>query len=535
MAKETSCAVTKHPAASPRPDRARLAAPNPNVYSPLFRLAMTSPAAAPESTLTRAASGYRTTLRSHGLRLLCKIAGVVILARVVSPAEHGLFAMAASVLFFLTLFRDLGTSTAAIQSPSLSEGQMTALFRLHLLLGLLLGGILLLLAPVAAAFFREPRIVPLLFVMSVAPLLIGAGSWPRTLLIRELHFQEVNGLETAGAVGGTVTMIAAGMLGAGAHAFVVFLLVSEAIMLVGAWRYCRWRSQHPADWAGVRPLVRTGVQLTGHHLLLYGVQQADTLLMGRWFGAVALGNYNRAGQLLIQPATHLAAPFSQVLLSTLSRLGANSPAFAGHFRSTTNTIAHLTLPVAVTCLVLPAEIVRVILGASWPEAAPLLAWLSVSAGLSLLSSSVYPLCVACAHSARLAWLAAMTLVATILALALGRAHGPVGLAAAVAMANLVLFLPRLAWAAQGTPVRLRDFAAAFAGPIALSIAYAAGLLLGRILAADAGVFLRLSLAVAVGAAAAGLCALAWSRVRRELIQLWRTLGAQTQPRPAKSD
>jgi PST family polysaccharide transporter len=490
---------------------------------------MTPSAAAAESTLTRAASAYRTTLLSHALRLLCKIAGVVVLARLVSPADHGLFAMAASVTFFLTLFRDFGTSGAAIQASALSEGQMTALFRLHLLLGLALAGLTLVFAPIAAAFFHEARLVPLLATMSIAPVLIGAGSWPRTLLMRELHFREVNRLETAGAVAGTIAMMAAGMLGAGAYAFVVFLIVSEAIMVFGAWRYCPWRPRGPADWPGIRPLARTGLQLTGYHLLLYGVQQADTLLMGRWFGAVALGLYNRAGQLLIQPATHLAAPFNQVLLSTLSRLGAHSPSFANHFRGTTNVIAHLTLPVAIVCLVLPHEVVRLVLGAAWPEAAPLLAWLAVNAALSLLSSSTYALCVASGHSARLAPMAGVTLLVTVIALWLGRGQGPVGLAAALAVGNLVLFIPRLWWSAAGTAVSLRDFAATFAGPLVISTALAGGLFAGRALASHAGVVPRTLIAIAGGLATTALCVLVWPRVRRELVQLGQSLAGGSHP------
>ncbi len=345
-------------------------------------------------------------------------------------------------------------------------------------------------------------------------------------MIRELHFREINQLETAGAVLGTLAMIAAGIFGAGAYAFVAFLLVSETIMVIGAWRYCRWRPSTPADWPGIRPLAKTGLQLTGYNLLLYGVQQADTLLMGRWFGTVALGLYNRAGQLLIQPATHLAAPFNQVLLSTLSRLGTGSPSFAHHFRATTNTIAHLTLPVAIVCLVLPHEVVRLVLGAGWPDAAPLLAWLAVNAALSLLSSSTYALCVASGHSARLAPLAGATLLVTMIALWLGRGHGPVGLAAALALGNLVLFIPRLWWSAAGTPVMLSDFAAAFAGPIVTSAALAAGLWVGRIIAADASAIVRLLIALACGFVTSALCIFAWPRTRLEFVQIWRSLASQ---------
>jgi polysaccharide transporter, PST family len=479
--------------------------------------------------LTRAASGYRAALLSHAIRLGCKIAGVVILARVVSPADHGRFAMAASVTFLLALFRDFGTSATAIQAPGLTEGQMTALWRLHLALGGVLTVVTLLIAPLASSFYNEAELRPLLAVMSTSFLLTGASSWPRTLLAREIRFNELNRIETAGAVCGTLGMIAAGFLGAGAYAFVVFLLGSEAVMLIGAWRYCRWRPKLHADWQRVRELGETGLQLTGYNLLLYGLQQADTLLMGRWFGPVALGLYNRAGQLLAQPATHLAAPFTQVLLSTLSRLGRESPAFAAHFRATTNTIAYFTLPVAIVCLVLPAEIVRLVLGVNWPDAAPLLAWLSVSAIVSFLTATLYALCVATGHSARLAQLAAVALPITLMALWLGRTHGPVGVAAGLAGANLLLVVPRLWWSTRHTPVTLGDYAAALVGPIVVSGVLALGLMVGRMVTPSAGFAVRLGVAGVCGIVAVGLCAVAWPRVRGEFHAVWRHLPVRRAP------
>jgi O-antigen/teichoic acid export membrane protein len=472
------------------------------------------PHAASESTLTRAASGYRATLVSQGVRLACKIIGVVVLARLVSPAEHGIFAMAASVMFFFVLFRDVGLSAAAIQAPTLSAGQMTALFRLQVGIGLGLGLIMLLLAPVAAAFYREPRLTGVLSVMSASFLLIGASAWPRTRLARELRFRELNRLETAGAVVGTIAMIAAG--GTGAYAFVTFLLVSEAVMLVLAWRHARGQWNAPPDWAGVRRLLRTGTHLLAYNGALYGLQQVDAILMGRWFGAAALGPYNRAGQLLVQPATHLATPFTQVLLSTLSRLGTESVDFAAHFRSTTNTIAYLTLPLAVLCFALPDEMVSVVLGANWPDAAPLLRWLALSAGVSFVSSTLYALCVATGKSGRLTAMTLVTLAITLGALWLGRGDGPVGLARALAATNVLLLAPRLWWAALDTPVGPADFLRAFAGPLWVAIAFGGGLLVGRSVLEAHSAPLRLLGALGVGVVAVAALMAASRRVRREI-------------------
>lgn len=477
----------------------------------------------PDSTLHRAASGYRTTLVAQGVRVAAKILGVVVLARLVSPAEHGRFAMAASLTLLFTLFRDFGAGAAAIQARALTAGQETALCWLHIGLGVILTGLTLAGAPAVAAFYGEPRVTPLLALMSASFALNGLNAWPRTLLGRELRFTELNRLETLGAAGGTAAMILAGALTRSAAAFAWFLLVSEGIMLIEAWRVCRWRPRAAADWPALRALSRTGLHLTGYNLLLYGLQQADTLLMGRWFGAAPLGLYNRAGQLLAQPTAHLATPFSQVLLPTLSRLGPESPDFARHFRQTTNAIAHCTLPVAVLGGILPDEIVRVALGSAWPEAAPLLRCLSVSAGAAYLSATLYPLAVAAGCTGALTQVTAATLPLVLFALWLGSAHGPVGLAAGLAASNALLLAPRLGWVARGTPVGGRDFLAAFAGPLGLAAAFGAGLWIGRTGAASAPPAGRLVSGLLGGTLAVAACLLAWPRARAELREILRHL------------
>ena len=127
--------------------------------------------------LAEAAHGHRSMLRSQAIKFGCKLTSVLLLARLVTPDDHGLFAMASSVVLLLTLFRDAGLGAAAVQAPTLSEIQLTALFWCHLGIGVILTLATLAAAPLAANFYANPTVSPLLSVMSCAFLLIGAGGF----------------------------------------------------------------------------------------------------------------------------------------------------------------------------------------------------------------------------------------------------------------------------------------------------------------------------------------------------------------------
>ena len=88
--------------------------------------------------LAQAARGHRRVLLAQALKLGCKLVSVLLLARLVTPVDHGLFAMASSVVLLLTLFRDAGLGVAAVQARELNEAQLTTLFWAHLGIGALL-------------------------------------------------------------------------------------------------------------------------------------------------------------------------------------------------------------------------------------------------------------------------------------------------------------------------------------------------------------------------------------------------------------
>jgi PST family polysaccharide transporter len=475
---------------------------------------------APAAVLARSAQGYRTTLLAQAIRVGCKVAGIIVLARLVSPSDHGLFAMASSLMLFLVLFRDVGLGAASLQMGDLSEEQCSTLHWVHVLIGLFLAIVMLVVSSAYAAFFGEPQLVGLLFVISGSFPLIGLSAWPRLLLARELRFTELNRIETTGTIVGTVAMMVAAAIGAGAYSWAVFLLVLEAVCVIGVWRTRRPRPRVSPRWDSLRALWRPGAEVTGHNLLLFFQQQIDTVLMGRWFGAAALGYYNRPNQLLAMPATHISAPFAQVLAAALSRLTPGAPEYVRHIRETANLIAHLTLPLAVVCAVIPAEIVRLILGSDWSNAVPLLRWLSISAAASYLSAPFYPVCLSSGQTKRLMSVSALSLGFTLTGLWLGRGAGPVGLAMGLAGAGILSLALRVAVLTGGTRLSARELVSGWLGPLGLAAAMAIGLMLGQTVTAASDWRIRLAASLLTGIGAGACLVAAWPRLRAELVRVW---------------
>jgi PST family polysaccharide transporter len=476
--------------------------------------------------LEEATQGHRSTLRSQALRILCKLISVLILARWVTPEEHGLYAMASSFVLLLALFRDAGLGTAAMQARTLDEPQLNTLFWTHLGLGGLLSLVTVIAAPSIANFYRTPAVTPLLFAMSVAFIFIGAGGFARSQLARTGRFIELNWVENVSAVTATVAMIGAALVGAGAYAFATYLLISEAVATLLAWRAFRWGPTARPRWRSLRPLLSMGGDITLYQTVAFALQQLDIIAVGRYFGAHAAGFYNRGNQLLAMPGIYVVAPLNQIALVTLSRLGRDSQRFSEHARTTATTIAHFTLPLFAICVVMPLETVRLVLGPQWPDAAPLLRLLAIAAAASTIISLAYAMNVATGQTRRLAIAAAGALPLTACAIWIGLAHGVLGVATAIATVNVALIVPRAWWSLRDVPGALAAFAKGLVGPLmATATGATCMILVGSMLS---GVDWRARLAIAGGA---GICAelvlaATWPRLRAE----WR-LAADFLPLP----
>jgi len=465
------------------------------------------------------------------MRLLCKVASVLVVARLVAPSDYGLSAMATSITIFLWMFRDLGLGTAAIQIPHLTPGLCASLFRAQLVLGLSFTLITAAAGPLAAQFYGQPELVRLLLLSSLSFLFIGIAGLPRTLLFRALRFDEINRIETISAFTATAGMITAAALGAGAYSLILFMVLVDIVWAVLAWKHEPCRQLLSAPRESLVALARTGRELTYFQALNYLSQQAEIVGVGQYLGAYALGLYSRASQMLALPTTHLAEPLSQVTLTALSRLTTAPEGFKKQVASGVTIIAYLTLPVAALCIAIPEEIVRILLGSQWHEAAPLMRWLAVSAALMQVTQIAQSIAIAVDQSRRLILTAAVTLITLISAVVIGLPHGPNGVALAVAVANLLLFLPRLWWRLKGSPVRVAHFVNALKGPFLTALLLGLGAASGRALCAADNFSLRLLSSLTGAALPLGITALISGKLRDEWRGVWTHLpwAAKTPP------
>src|SRR5207253_617340 len=178
----------------------------------------------------RTISGAFITIVAQGAQFLLSLVSIMVLARLLTPKDFGLFAMVTTVMGYLRVFKDAGLSTATVQREGITQAQVSNLFWINVGLS---GAITLLLAacsPLVAWFYREPRLVGITLTLSGTFLLNGLAIQHSALLSRQMRFNALAGITIGSTAIGMAVAIGMALLGCNYWALVISNLVTVMTM-----------------------------------------------------------------------------------------------------------------------------------------------------------------------------------------------------------------------------------------------------------------------------------------------------------------
>ena len=392
------------------------------------------------------------------VRAALMIASTIIVARLLTPDDYGVVAMAAPVLTFVLLFQDLGLSAATVQARSMSAEQSTTLFWLTMAASAAITVLLLAAAPLVAWFYDDVRVGHVTAASAVIVLVTGLALQHSALLARELRFREIARTVVAGAATSFVATLLLALWLRSYWAIFLGHAAGVAAQTVATWIVQRWRPGRRASAAGVRSMLRLGGSVAGFDLMNFFARNMDFILIGRVWGAGALGLYERSFSLMMAPILLIRGPVAKVVLPVLSRLHGSPERYRLAYLTSLRAVLFVTAPAAAVALATSEALVPLLLGETWRDAAPIFFWLALGSLYLPVASSTGVLFVSTARGRSLMAWGLLSSGTTVLAFVVGLAWGPVGVAKAYVLATLVQTIVVVPWAARGTAVKAADVA-----------------------------------------------------------------------------
>lgn len=445
-------------------------------------------------TLTgTAVRGGAITLVAQAGRIVVGFCSTVVLARLLTPYDFGLVAMAVAVVGVADLLRDFGLSTAAIQATHLSRAQHNNLFWINSLFGLLCGLSIYLCSTPIAAFFEQPELVGVIQLLALTFVLGGVATQFKVQINRQLRFGRLAVIELVSPAMGFLGGLALSFVTRSYWVIVVQLLITAVVGLALSMALSGWWPGLPNRSGDVRTLLSVGVDLFGTQLVAYVAKNVDSIAIGRVWGASQLGIYDRAYQVLVVPLNQLNAPLSRVAIPIFSRISRQRKRFAGAIQTAQLMSTYLTGTLFALVAALSLPLVVVLFGDNWLAAAPVLAVLAIGGifrSLLQVCFWIYTSLGLTRPQLKFYLVAQPALVAVILC---GLPWGVVGVAIGHSVGYLLYWVASIWWVGRISGIDVvplvRDAARAllfFAAPIGVSAFLAAHWLNGALIQLVAG-------------------------------------------------
>lgn len=298
----------------------------------------------------------------------------IVLARLLSPSDYGVYAMALAVIALLELFQEYGLSSAIIQRQGLTKEQINTLFWIAFIGSLVVGSVGIGLAGMAAAFYQEPQLRGIIQLLCVIFLLNAVGMIPYSLLTKEIDFKQRSLAEAYGVITGSLVSLGLAWMGYGVWALVLGHLVRAVVKNVCYVMAARWWPGLTVSFQDLGDLLRFSIRVAGANAVTNTLSDVATVsLIGRILGQEALGFYSMAGSLGKNNPIHKLSTqlIAQLCLPIFSKVQHSPQALQDHFLTISKYLALIAFPVQTGLALVAHDVVLVLLTAKWLPMVPI--------------------------------------------------------------------------------------------------------------------------------------------------------------------
>lgn len=308
----------------------------------------------------------------------------MIIARVLTPKEVGIYAVAAVFSGLASMFRDFGVAEYLIQEKELTPNKIAAALSLNIIVSWTMAAMMFLGAPLAASFYGDPGIADVMRLQSVGFLIVPFGAVTMAYFRRELNFRPVLICNVMGNITAFAVAVCLALLGFGYMSLAWSSLAALAVTVAGS---IFFRPHHFPRWPSLKGVSQV-FQFSKFVSLMYIFGQvgkgAPEMIIGRSEGVVAVAMFSRANglvemfnRLAIRPVMMVCMPYF-----------AQSDRDHGHVNvAYLRSVAYLTAlgwPFLAFMGLASLSAIRIVYGPQWDAAAPLARILCAACALELV-------------------------------------------------------------------------------------------------------------------------------------------------------
>lgn len=335
-----------------------------------------------ESLVNRTSRAATWTVGGKLFSKLVDFGTLLILARMLSPADFGLIAIAMAAVFIVEAVLELPLSTALIRLPEATEEMFETALTLGMLRGLLIALILGAASVVLAKLYDDPRLIGLISALALAPIMRGLISPRMVLFAKRFDFRPEFALDLAGKMSALIMATVVAVRTESYWAIAAGTITTPTVMMLVSYILAPQSFRlHLKQWPVFADMLGWNTLFQCFNAASW---QIDNLLLGHYVGPLTLGQYSTAKDLTGIPYQAIVQPLSKPLTAALATFD-NEQARGVAYCKASAMLVILVAPILVSMSVLSNHIIDLLFGAQWSESAIYLQWVALLAAIGLIT------------------------------------------------------------------------------------------------------------------------------------------------------
>lgn len=389
----------------------------------------------------------------------------VVLARILLPADFGLAGMVTLYGAFVAQFTMLGLTLGIIQKKDISQRQLSTLFWINLGFNIFSASIVAGLAPLAAKYYKQPQMIPLILLYCVSFLISPFYQVHRRLLEKKIYFDKIAKIEVVASIGSGIVGIAMAFAGFGVYSIVWQSIALNLIYMISTRLNIKWNPDFVFSLQEVKDLIFFSLKMKGAKIGNFFERNIDFIILSKLFSATLFGYYSLAYRIMYFPVRRISYVFSEILFPAFSNIQDNIEKVREGYLRSVQIVAMAALPLSVVLAIYTRPLIVFILGKKWLPISGLLFLLSLAGllqSIETVGDSIYP---ALNFPQTLLWIEIVRTVVTGIAVFIGGKMGLFEVAVAILIARILLFSVTLFILNKLVLVKFREFARLIYGPL----------------------------------------------------------------------
>jgi len=382
---------------------------------------------------------------------------LVVLGRLLAPEDFGLFGIVTLTIVAIRDFSTTGVDLSLIQRKGEDRLANDAGWTIEITRGFLTALLLYLVSPLIGMFFGEPRVVPLLRVMSIALILDGSTNIGVVYFRKELQFQKQFVYEALSSILALIVGTAIAVIFRSVWALVFSELARFAAMLILSYALHPYRPALTLHWQKIRGIFSYGKWVLGASVTIYIGNHIDNIAVGKILGTSELGFYAMAFNISLFAIREVTFTISEVALPGYAMIQDDMERLKTGFRKIFQYSTFVSIPACLGVALIAPSLVSILLGSKWMPAVLPLQVLMVSQLIKSIGSTGSPLFLGIGRpDHEFLMQAARALSLLIFVVPFTSRFGLPGAAFAVALSNVVMVILFLAKVTGTGVVKARE-------------------------------------------------------------------------------